>query len=306
MVALSKAVLFYNTKSGHSRADKHLQIIENHFTQNQILVQIYEVPLPQQEIDAIIKTAIQDGAEMVIAAGGDGTVSFVSQALVGTQVPLGIIPLGTGNMLAKELKIPLRLEKALETITLPEKNIIQMDTFELDGQCYILNVSVGVSPEVMKETPSEEKRRYGFLAYIAHATAQLFGLKLRRFFLEYDNNKTVQLASEIVITNARTFGSESFKLADNIAIDDGILDILVIRAKNIFDLLGLAISIFTKKQYTNPAIRMYQFRDYCRIDSQSILRSQADGDVIGQTPLMIKVNPQSLKVITGKPDIYQS
>jgi YegS/Rv2252/BmrU family lipid kinase len=305
MVALSKAILFYNTKSGHSRAEKHLQIIENHFAQSKIQLQIYEVPLPQHEIDAIINSAIKDGVEMVIAAGGDGTVSFVSQSLIGSEIPLGIIPLGTGNMLAKELKIPLRLEKALETLTSDDKFFIQMDTFKLDEHYHILNVSVGVSPEVMKETRSEEKKRYGFFAYIAHTIAQIMGLKLHRFILEYDDKKTIQLASEIVITNARAFGSESFQLSDNIAIDDGILDILVIRAKNIFDILGLAVSIFAKKQKSNPAIKILQFREYCRIDSLSKFVSQADGDVIGQTPLEIRVVPKSLRIITARPDIYQ-
>jgi diacylglycerol kinase family enzyme len=221
-------------------------------------------------------------------------------------MPMGILPLGTGNLLAKELKIPVKLEKALELITGPVKNIIKMDTIFLEGSHYILNLSVGVTPKVMQGTESEEKKRFGLFAYFVHFLEQLLGLKLHRFEIIIDGENVSYTASEILITNSRATGLEHLEWADNVEINDGALDMFVIRAANIFDIVGLIISIFTKQQKRNPVVKIHQIKDHCRISSPSPLPTQADGDPLGETPVEIKVKPNSLNVIVGKKDLYQN
>ena len=303
MAVYTKAILFYNKKSGHS-TDQKLQIIKAHFQSRHIDLEIVEVPKPQHEINEIVSQGISKGFDLVVAVGGDGTVSLVSDALVGTSIPLGILPLGTGNLFAKEVKIPMNLQKALETITRDSPNITKLDTFHLDGRHYILNLSVGVSPKLMSLTLQEEKQRFGVFAYIIHFLQQLLGLELHWFEIEYDHHHLSTYASEILITNSRTIGIESLKWSNIVSLNDGKLDLFIFRARNMFDIIGLLISIFRKKEI-GPVIKFIQFEEYCRIESRTVMNTQADGDIVGQTPIKIHIDPNSLNVITGTLNIYQ-
>lgn len=300
-----KTTVFYNSKSGHSNFAKHKDMIRSHFESRQIQCEIIEIPKPIQELHQLVSQAIEEGVDLFVAAGGDGTASLIGDLLVGTGKHLGILPLGTGNFLAKELKVPIRFEKALNLISNNDLHIIQMDTFQLDGRDYLLNLSTGVSPNIMLGTDTREKQRFGFSAYLVHFGEQLLGLKRHRFELSVDGTETSQLASEILITNCRITPLEPLEWANHIKINDGALDLFIIRAANIFDVAGVIISIFTKRQHLNPVIKIFQIKDYCRISSQSPLPTQADGDPVGETPVEIKVNPGSLNIIAGKKDLYK-
>lgn len=305
MAAYSKAVLFYNEKSGQSNRQDQRQKIRAHFNEYNIGLDIVVVPKPQEEINEIVAQAISKDVDLFVAAGGDGTVSMVGNALIESSIPLGIIPLGTGNLLAQELKIPINLEKAMVLITAGEHDVINMDTFQLNGRNFILNASVGLTPKVMEGTESKEKQQFGVVAYLISFIQQILGLKLHQFDVDYDHKKEVYTASEILITNSRATGVEPLKWSDDVFVNDGYLDMLIIRAANIFDLLGLIISIFVRRQKYNPVIKYIQFKDYCRIGSKTPVRTQADGDPVGQTPVKIHVKPGSLTVITSKNGNYQ-
>lgn len=300
MTTYQKALLFYNPKAGHVRSDLTKQKICDHFKNHNLDLDLVETPQPLEGLSEIIDDAITDGVDLFIAAGGDGTVSFIGSHLVGKGQPLGIIPLGTGNLISKELHIPQNLEKALELLTSKDNKTIQIDTIKAGDRYYIANISAGVSPKIMEKINSDQKQRYGFFAYLFYLFQQLLGLKLERFFLEYDNQKLTYRASEVLISNSRTVGVEQLKWSEDVYFDDGVLNIFVIRAANIRDLLGLIVSIFTKKEKSNPKVKFAQFKQYCRIETQQNLRVQADGDCVGETPIEIFVEPKSLKIITGR------
>ena len=295
-----KAVLFFNPKSGRSKLDPQLGLIKNHFDQNHIALETVLVPKPAEEIKEIINKAISNDVNIFMAAGGDGTVSMISTHLVGTEIPVGIIPLGTGNVLAKALHIPLNLEKALELITTDDHSKLKIDTFKMDGHYFVLNVSVGLSPEIMRSVSSGDKQRLGFFAYLINFFQQLLGLKVHRIVIDCDHQLSSHLASEILITNVATAGMEPFFWSDDIQFNDGTLDLLIFRTKGFKEILRLVISVFTKKCKLNPEINFMQVKEYCRIESPTTLHTQADGDVVGKTPFEIRVYPSSLSIIVGK------
>ena len=300
MTNFNKAILFYNTMAGQSNAHVHYKIIRSHFRKHHIQLVIYIIPDPLLDIKEIIRTGIAKGVDLFIAAGGDGTVSLIGNALVGTGLPLGILPLGTGNLLAKELGIPTSLQEALEIITTKDHHTENIDTFQINGHHYVLNVSVGVSPDVMATTPPEDKKKLGAMAYLFHLIQQLLGLKLHRFDVEFDHKRISVVASEIFVTNSRTIGFESLKWSEAVSLNDGKLDLFIIRARNIFDILGLIFSIVRKKE-TRTLIKFVQFSDYCRINTRMEMNTQADGDLLGKTPVEVTINPLSLKIVTGIP-----
>lgn len=305
MSTYTKAIVFYNTRSGHSRFEKHQGILQKHFQERAIDLKIVEVPKPADELKQLVLQAMDEGVGLFIAAGGDGTASMVGNPLIGTSAHMGILPLGTGNLLAKELKIPSRFEKALALITTDNPTVIQMDTFRLDGQYYLLNMSTGVTPRVMGGTESEEKKRFGILAYFVHFVEQVLGLKRHRFEITLDGRHISCFASEILVTNSRSTILDPLTWADTVKLNDGALDMFIFRAANIFDIASLVVSLFTKRQHMSPVVEILPVVNQCRITSQVPMPTQADGDPIGETPAEIWVNPNSLNVIVGKPNIYE-
>ncbi len=291
------AILFYNPQSGNSKLEHQLEIINNHFAEKDIPLETILVPKLADQLKAIVDKAISDGANLIMAAGGDGTVSMISTHLVGTGIPIGIIPLGTGNVLAKALHIPLQLEQSLDLITGDAHKTINIDTFKMNDRFFVLNVSVGISPEIMRSVGSSEKQRLGFFAYLINFIQQLLGVKMHRVYIDYDHKKSTHFASEIMITNVATAGIEPLSWSDDISLTDGNLDLLIFRVQSLTDILGLLVSVFKKNGKLNPVIKFFQVTDYCRIDSQATLQTQADGDIVGQTPFEIKVYPGSLPVI---------
>ncbi len=300
MAAYQKALLFYNPKSGHSNADQDCKLIKTHFSKHNISLDTIVVPKPHDELQAIVEKAISDGIRLFVAAGGDGTVSMVSSHLVGKDIPIGIIPLGTGNLLAKVLRIPQKLDQALELITSEKNTLTKIDTFKLNDRYFLMNVSIGVSPNIMESVNSQQKQQLGFFAYLVNFIQQILGLKMHRVYIDCDHKKYAFQASEILITNIGTAGVEPLTWSEDILLNDGSMDLLIFRAANLWDILGLLISVFAKKGKFNPIVEFMNVQSYCRIESQSPLRTQADGDVVGETPFEIFVVPASLSIIVGK------
>jgi YegS/Rv2252/BmrU family lipid kinase len=298
-----KAVLFYNPLAGHSKEDRQCKLIKEHFANHDIDLQTVFVPKPYADLKAMIDSAVSDGAELFIAAGGDGTVSMIGTHLVGKDLPFGIIPLGTGNLLSKALHIPQKLEDALNLVTQNDNDLIKIDTIKSGDRYYTMNISIGLSPQIMESVDSEKKRKLGFFAYLIRFGRQIFGLKLHRVYIEYDQKKTSYLASEILVTNIGTAGREPLKWSEDISLCDGSLDLLVFRTAKVGNLFRLFISVFTKQCRVNPEVKFFKVYDYCRVDSQTTLITQADGDIIGETPFEVRVIPSSLTIIAGKDQI---
>ena len=121
----------------------------------------------------------------MIAAGGDGTVVGVANGLVNSPVPLGILPLGTGNDLARVLGVPLKVDEALDLLV-GDHLIIEADALKVGDRYFFSNVSVGITPQVMGETKSAQKKRFGLLAYLWTMIRRSNLFQLHRYTLTID------------------------------------------------------------------------------------------------------------------------
>lgn len=294
-----RVLLFFNKKSGQNAGDEKLNLILNHLKDHGMSVQTEFIPQSPEKMRSLVQQARGDGVDLVLAAGGDGTVSLVADAVVDTGLPLGILPQGTGNLLAKELKIPARLEKALDLVTAPDWQPLIIDAIQVDDRYFLMNVSAGLSSQLMIVTPSEEKQRFGVFAYLAHFIQQLLGLKLQRFDITCDDGQESSfMASEVMVTNGRTIALDPLEWADDIYMNDGKLDLFIIRAANLRDILGFIISIFSKQTWRNPIIHHIPINNSCIIKSTHSLPVQADGDPVGQTPIAIRVKRNAVTIVT--------
>ena len=220
----------------------------------------------------------------MIAAGGDGTVSAVADALAGSGTPMGILPMGTANVLARELEIPLDVDAAARLLV-DDHDVVAIDAMRVGGRHYLTQVGVGLDALMIRDTPTEQKRRFGKLAYLWSAAKHLVGFQPRRFTLEIDGKTIKRSASQVVVANVGTLGQPPFRWGPDIRVDDGTLDVFVSKARTLLHYLRLAWHVVTRQHKADPNVRYYQARRSVAIATRRPVPVQADGEVIGETPV---------------------
>lgn len=290
-----RVFLVDNPVSGTSDAEDRRTSFVRHFEENNWTPEVH-VTQKDEDLKSIVRDAVARGFDLIVASGGDGTVAGVASGLARSQVPLGIIPAGTGNMLARDLGIPLRLEASLELIT-GEHHLMEMDAMEVNDQLYVLNLGVGLSPEVMANAGRENKRRFGMAAYVWSTIVKLTGFQLRNFYIQVDEDVSVLRASEIMVVNSSIIGIQDIQPTIKICPDDGCLDVCIVRARTALDLGGLVVNTLLRRRNRSSRFRCLQANERVVIRSDRKLPVQADGELIGETPLEVKVLPGVLRVI---------
>jgi YegS/Rv2252/BmrU family lipid kinase len=286
-----------NPISGSSDPDTARRAFERYVCVAGVVCRVHE-PSPGERLADLVREAVRSGSDLVVAAGGDGTVSAVADGLVGSGTPLGIIPLGTANVLARELGIPIDLERACALLG-GDHALAEIDAMEVDGRPYLTQVGVGIDALMIRDTATEHKRRFGRLAYIWTAASRLVGFQPRRFELTVDGRGLRVSASQVLVANCGVLGQRPFRWGPDILPDDGVLDVCVIRARNLWDHARLGWTFVTGRHRQDPNVRYLKVRDEATIATVSSkpLPVQADGEIIGQTPVTVRNRPAALKVV---------
>jgi diacylglycerol kinase (ATP) len=250
---------------------------------------------PPQQVTAAVRAALPGSFDLIAAAGGDGTVSAVASALVHTDVPLGIIPIGTGNILARDLGIPLDLYSALQLLC-AAYHTRTLDAMQVGGQYFLLSIGIGLSAVMARDTTLEDKRRLGRFAYVLRGLQALRGFQPRRFALTVDGRTSRVRAAEVIVANSSTVGAPSIRWGPHVLLDDGVLDVCVVRARAPLDYFKIAWNLL-HGQKKDPRIRFLRARESIIIGAGRPLPVEADGEWIGQTPVHIQVVPAAVHVI---------
>lgn len=253
-----------------------------------------------EEVSQIVKEAIEQKPDMVVAVGGDGTASQVAEGLVGTEVPLGLIPAGTGNVLARDLEIPLMSQRAIRLLVGPHK-IRVIDALRMEDRHFLLNISIGTSAAAMHDTERNEKRQFGFLAYIWTGIRKLFGVQPAHFSLQVDGRTHQANASDVIIANSAIIGVPALRLGNEISIDDGKMGICIIRARAVWDYVRLIWDALLGRPQRDPRYHCLTAMERVTVNSDPALPVQGDGDPIGHGSLDVTIVPNALQVIVGRP-----
>jgi YegS/Rv2252/BmrU family lipid kinase len=233
---------------------------------------------------------------MVVAAGGDGTVSAVAEGLVGTETPLGIIPLGTANVLARELGIPVELEGAVRLLA-GAHGVTSIDAMKVGEKHYFTQVGIGIDAMMIRDTRREDKRRFGRIAYIWTALTRLLGFQPRRFLITADDRQELHRASQVVIANSGILGQPPFRWGPDIEIDDGRLDVCIVRARTLLNYVTLGWHVVRGQHRQSTNVRYLRARRQIDIETRRPLPVQADGEIIGETPMRVEVVAAAVRVI---------
>ncbi len=290
-----QAYAVINPAAGGSDPAAIRQALAGHFAGQGWSYEIYETT-GQERVAELVQAAAARGFNFFVAAGGDGTVSAVANGLVGTDLPLGILPMGTGNVLARELAIPLELEAALNLLV-ADYTARPIDGMLVGHHFFILNVSVGLGAMTMRDTGPQEKRQFGRAAYLWTGLLRFLGFQPRRFQIMTDGLRTSLRASDVTVANAGRLGVGNLHWGPHIQIDDGQLDVCVVNARTMGDYLRLAWNMWREQEAADPATRYLAARDRITITTRRPLPVQGDGEMIGYTPLEIRLVPGALWVV---------
>jgi diacylglycerol kinase family enzyme len=244
-----------------------------------------------------VRRALDDGATVVAAGGGDGTVSTVAGALLESGVPLGVLALGTLNHFAKDVGIPLALEQAIDVIVHGRR--IRVDVGEVNGRVFINNSSIGIYPDIVVER--EALRSAGHRKWTAFAIAT--GRVLRRY-----QGVLVRVSSDGHAETFRTpflfvgnnaYQVDGIKMGSRGRLDDGTLQAYVAPRVRARDLPKLAAIALLGRATSNPALRELTATELqVSTPGRSVLRVAVDGEVTHLTlPLEYRIRAGALEVM---------
>lgn len=288
---MKKYYVVMNPVSGTIKVDTIKDYLEKYLKHKYTLY----VTTGKERVPDKVRKAIEEGAKAVIAIGGDGTLSDCAEGVIQTKVPLVIVPTGTANNLAKELGTPLESEDAIKLASRKYK-VLTIDAMKVKDKYYFLDISIGAKSVAIRDTSRKAKLRFGLAAYAIQGVQSLFGFRPSTFFINADGKVATYPATEVVIANAGIFGISAFRYSNEIKMDDGTVNICIIRANSLLDYLKIGYRFFRNTSTAQGNVQFMTAVKKITITSATDLPVQADGEIIAQGGVKITVVPQSLRV----------
>ena len=242
------------------------------------------------EARAIAAQAAEKGYRIVVAAGGDGTINEVVNGLAGTDVALGVLPVGTMNVFATELGLPSRLGDAWRVIQTGHTR--EIDLAAANRQYFVQLAGVGLDAQVVKETPSDMKRNLGPLSYLISA-AQVVARKPPVVIAEADG-RSVE-GSFVLVGNGRFYGGP-FAFFKDARIDDGQLDVLVFKNVSHLDIARYFGNILMGSHTTLSDVEYFQTRKV-HVRSDEAVPVEVDGELAMELPVTFRISSRKLRVV---------
>ena len=258
---------------------------------------------------AMTREALTAGVRLVVAAGGDGTVRTVAEQLAGTDVALGVMPLGTGNLLARNLDLPINdIEECLRiALTGRQRRIDTVDvrlTHE-DGartrQTFTVIGGAGYDADIMGDTKDELKDMAGWLAYSEAGMRHLRGRR-HEVSITLDGGAVQRFKVRSVMVANCGMLTGGMELLPEAKLDDGLLDVLVLSPRHALDWVRIAAKTLTRHRASIPVMHTEQAQRV-QVRFAEPMSSQLDGDATGDiTALDARIQPDSLVVMLGDED----
>lgn len=230
--------------------------------------------------------------DRVVLGGGDGTVNLALDALLEVERPLGLLPLGTANDLARSLEIPQDLEKAVAVIL--AGNLRKVDVAFANDVSFINAIGMGLGPQMTREMDSETKSNWGVLAYMIGAARVFSEPRHFRATIQVDGREETYECAQITVANGIHYGG-GMTIVDDAKMDDGQLDVLIVHKQSRLSLLGSIDRVRSGK--TRASDSMWHIRcSELSITTDPAIDVTFDGEFLDQTPLYCRVRRHALDV----------
>ncbi|MGI5835078.1 MAG: diacylglycerol/lipid kinase family protein [Chloroflexota bacterium] len=287
-----KALLIYNSHAGQRDRTADIKKSVSRLSAAGWQVDLAQSTHPTQ-IEQLARLAVEKQCDAVVVAGGDGTINAAIQALAYQPIALGVIPIGTTNVWAREMGIPLNVSAATETLLNGE--IAQIDLGMANKRYFIFVASAGFDASVTRGVDVKAKRRLGILAYLISAVVEAMKLRGEDVSIYVDGRVHRQRVLMALAHNVRLYGGV-LKMSPEAYADDGLLDCWVFKGRG---LLAAIYHIFTVLLGLHPRDPGTDYYRSARIviHSKRPIPVQLDGDYYGMTPVAFSAAPGALRVI---------
>ncbi len=243
----------------------------------------------------ITKSAVEEDFKYVIAAGGDGTVNEIARSLVGTPCVLGIIPLGSGNGLARDLNISMTIDKSIETISKGVKRTI--DYGIANEHIFFCTCGVGFDAFVSERFADEKMR--GPIGYVKNILESVIDFKSEDYELIYEGNTLKEKAFVVTCANASQYGNEAY-IAPGADMEDGKMNVSLIKPINALEMPQTTIQLFTKNLHKNNKV-IQLLTSELTIKRNRSGAMHIDGESIDAgKEINVKIVPKGLHVLAPK------
>jgi YegS/Rv2252/BmrU family lipid kinase len=234
--------------------------------------------------------AVAAGVDLILACGGDGTVTSCAEGVAGSDVPLAIIPIGTGNLLARNVGLPVDLHEAL-TVAFTGSDQ-QLDAGTANNRPFVVMAGLGLDARMLADTSEPLKKRLGWAAYVASAVRHLSDRPMRVTLIADDRAAIRVRASAVVVGNVGWLRG-GLPLLPDARPDDGMLDVVVMTARGWAAWVVLAAHILMRRGRTERVVRVQFSRLQVRLEHEQPW--ELDGEVMGATrQLVVAARPGRL------------
>jgi diacylglycerol kinase family enzyme len=245
------------------------------------------------------RAAVEQGADVVLACGGDGTVRSVAQALAGTGVAMGLVPMGTGNLLAKSVGVPSDPAAATRVALTGDDRTIDVGRIRVDEdeeeRVFLVMAGTGLDAVVMENTGEALKARVGRLAYFISGFRAMFGPQTR-VTVAFDGAPAVRRRSRTVVVGNIGTLIGGLVLMPEATFDDGVLDIVNIAPKGLGGWVAVVMRVISRRRRGHQRIEHWQATSVV-ITTEAPQAAQIDGDPIGEVSVLsLRVDPGVLVV----------
>jgi diacylglycerol kinase (ATP) len=233
--------------------------------------------------------------DAVFTLGGDGTAVEVIGALADKGPPVGILPGGTGNLLARALRIPLQISDAVAALVNGHET--RRDLGRLgDGRHFAIGVGVGVDADMIAGASHEMKQRLGWFAYMISGVSAGLQLKQFRYRVIVDGVPHEGEATSVLIANFGSLLGGVVRLGKHVRDDDGILDVCIFQPRSAFAATRAFARMLVGDVALDPAVKYFAGKQI-RIETTPPRRGQSDGELLGLSPLDITVRPGAARLL---------
>jgi diacylglycerol kinase (ATP) len=244
------------------------------------------------EAESIARNAVREGFEKIVAAGGDGTIHAIVNGLAGSGATLGLLPIGTMNVFAMELGLPIHnLESCWNIIERDQVRVIDLPS--ANGKYFVQLAGVGLDAQAVKETSLALKRNFGPLSYLISA-AQIAARKPPRLVIE-SSNTSIEEASFVLIGNGRRYGGP-FPFFKQALLDDGLLDVVAFKQVGYLEIIKYLQDVFFSSDIRLPEVEYFQ-TERLRISSDQEVPVELDGELVGNCPVEFEMREHRLRVL---------
>ena len=235
--------------------------------------------------------------DAVFTLGGDGTVMEVIGTLAESTVPIGVLPGGTGNLIARVLGIPLSVSAAVDALL--DGDEARIDLGSISGHRFAFAAGVGIDARMVETTPTALKGRFGVLAYFW--TGARAALRQEQFAVKatVDGVLHERTATMVMVANFGAVFRDLITLGPGIRQDDGLLDLCVFSPRGLRDSVRITWRLLRKDFRTDPCM-LYTAGKRIRIETDPARPVQADGDLVGMTPFDVVVEPLAAHVLVPR------